>query len=273
MVGDDTQSHVCLVIGMVSDVCNLADMLHDVLNGVHFKEVVHALHDASQTFQTHTRINVLVFHFGVMSVAVAVELAEYQVPDFDITVAVTANAASWLSAALFLATVEIDFRTRTTWARAVFPEVIFSAQPLHVRGCNTHVLCPEVICFIIVFKDGNIQLIDWHFQFFGEEFPCPFDCLLLEVVAEREVAQHFKIGAVTGSLSNPFDIRCPDALLTGGDPYIRRNSLSQEVLFQRCHTGVDEQQALVALRNQGKAWQPGMVLAFKERKVFFSQFV
>ena len=155
----------------------------------------------------------------------------------------------------------------------MFPEVIFSAQPFHVRWFDTDVLGPEVICFIIVFKDGNIQLIDWHFQFFGEEFPCPFDCLLLEVVAEREVAQHFKIGAVTGSLSNPFNIRCPDALLTGSDPYIRRNSLSQEVLFQRCHTGVDEQQTLVALRNQGKAWQPGMVLAFKERKVFFSQFV
>ena len=90
----------------------------------------------------------------------------------------------------------------------------------------------------------------------------------IRLPAEREVAQHFKIRAVTGGLSNPFNIRCPDALLTGGDPYIRRNSLSQEVLFQRCHTGVDEQQALVALRNQGKAWQPGMVLAFKERKVF-----
>lgn len=99
MVGDNTERNVNLFIFVVSYACDAANVLHDVLYGINLEQVVYALHHTSQTFQTHTGINVLVFHFGVVTVAVAVKLAEYQVPNLYIAVAVAANVAVRLAAA------------------------------------------------------------------------------------------------------------------------------------------------------------------------------
>ena len=112
MVGDNTERNVNLFIFVVSYACDAANVLHDVLYGINLEQVVYALHHTSQTFQTHTGINVLVFHFGVVTVAVAVKLAEYQVPNLYIAVAVAANVAVRLAAALFRSTVKVDLRTR-----------------------------------------------------------------------------------------------------------------------------------------------------------------
>ena len=264
VVSDDTECHISLVILVVSHTGDPADVLHNILNGVDLEQVVHALHDTCQTFQTHAGVDVLVFHFSVVAVAVAVELAEYQIPYLNITVAVTANVAVRLAAALFRTTVEVDLRTRAARTGTVFPEVVLSAQTNHVVFCHTDLLRPHVIGLVIVFKDGYIQFICRHFQHLGEELPGPCDCLDLEVIAEREVTQHLKVGAVACGLTNTFNIRCADALLAGSHTGIRRNSLSQKILFQRCHTRVDEQKALVPLRNQREAGETSVSLALEK---------
>ena len=270
MVGDNTERNVNLFIFVVSYACDAANVLHDVLYGINLEQVVYALHHTSQTFQTHTGINVLVFHFGVVTVAVAVKLAEYQVPNLYIAVAVAANVAVRLAAALFRSTVKVDLRTRAARTGTMFPEVILSAQANHVIFGNADLLGPHFKCFVIVFENGNIQLICRHLQHLGEEFPCPGDRLDLEVIAEREVAQHLEISTVACGLTDTLDIRGTDALLTGRYTGIRRNCLTQEIFFQRCHTRVDEQQTLIPLGNQRKAGETGMPLALKKRKIFFS---
>ena len=49
VVGDDPEGDVAAIALTVGDPCDLGDLLHDVLNGVYLKEVLHALHDAGQT--------------------------------------------------------------------------------------------------------------------------------------------------------------------------------------------------------------------------------
>ena len=41
---------------------------------------------------------------------------------------------------------------------------------------------------------------------------------MLKIIAEGEVAQHFKESAVARGLAHALDIRGTDALLAGGDP-------------------------------------------------------
>ena len=82
----------------------------------------------------------------------------------------------------------------------------------------------------------------------------------LEVIAEGEIAQHLKIGAMTGGLADVLNITGADALLAGADPVTGGLHLAGEVGFHGCHAGVNQQQALVSIWHQGKAGQPKMAL-------------
>ena len=111
VVGDNTEGNVGLFIFLIIYACNAADVLHYVLNGIYLEEVVNALHSAGKTLKAHTCINVLVSHFSVVAVSVAVELGEYQVPYLDNSVAVACLLKA-LKGAVFLASVEVDLRSR-----------------------------------------------------------------------------------------------------------------------------------------------------------------
>ena len=83
------------------------------------------------------------------------------------------------------------------------------------------------------------------------------------------------ITVITGDsgLADALNVRGTDALLAGGDTDIGRNCLSEEELFERCHTGVDEQQGVIALRDQRCAVHTGMIFAFKEGEILLTQLI
>ena len=128
MVGDDAEGNIGLGIVAVFYICNFTDVLHDVLHGVHKEKVVNALHHTGETLQTHTGIDVGVIKGCVGSLAVGIKLGKDVVPDFDVSVAVAADPAGFLAAAVFLTAVEVDFRAGTAGAFAVLPEIVFLAQ-------------------------------------------------------------------------------------------------------------------------------------------------
>ena len=96
---------------------------------------------------------------------------------------------------------------------------------------------------------------------------------MLEVVAEGEVAEHLKIGAVARGLADILDIAGADALLAGADPVAGRLLLTLEVGLHRRHAGVYEQQARVVLRDERKARQSQMSLCLEERQEHLAQLV
>ena len=208
-----------------------------------------------------------------MPVAVRVILAEHQVPDLHITVAVAADLAVRLAAAMFGAAVIVNFRAGTAGAGTVFPEVVLLAEADHVIGRDADFLGPDIIGFIIVKVDGDKQLFGRDLKVFGQEFPRPGDDLLLEIILEAEVAQHFKEGAVAGRDAHALDIRRADALLAGGHTVAGRFFLAKEPLFHRRHAAVDQQQAGVVLGHKREAAQAQVVFGFKKVQVFFAQFI
>ena len=86
----------CLGVGTVGLAGDVLHMVQHALDGIDLEQVAHTLHHAGQTLQTHAGINVGACQTLVMALAVGVELAEHQVPDLHIAVAVTAHAAGRL---------------------------------------------------------------------------------------------------------------------------------------------------------------------------------
>ena len=157
----------------------------------------------------------------------------------------------------------------------MLPEVVFLAQTDHVVGGNAHLLGPDVVSLIVLFVDGDVQLIlrDRHPLVGSQELPCPGNDLFLEVILEGEVAQHLEEGAVAGGDAHALDVRGADALLAGGHAMTGRLLLSEEPLLHGCHAAVDEQQAGVVLRDEREAVQTQVALALKEGKVLVTQFI
>ena len=264
MVGDNAQGNIALLVIMIFYAGNVNNMLHNIADSVNLKEVVNALHDASESFKTHTGINIAAFKASIVSVSVVFKLGENKVPEFGISVAVTAGAAIRRAAAVFFTAVKVDFRTRAAGACTVFPEVIFFSESYNPFGRNTDFFCPNVKSLVIILIDGDPELVHGHFHNLSAKLPCPRGCLMLEVIAEREVAEHFKICSVSCGNSDALNVRCADALLAGGHTPARRSELPSEVFFERRHACVDEEQTLVALRNKGEAVRSEVSLAFKE---------
>ena len=115
---------------------------------------------------------------------------------------------------------------------------------------------------------GNIQPFGG-----GQKLPSPRNRLVLEVIAKREVAQHFKEGAVTCGVTNALKVRCTNALLAGGNTVTGRNFLTGKELFHRSHARVDQEQGFVINRNERIRGKTQVALGFKESQILFSQIV
>jgi hypothetical protein len=89
------------------------------------------------------------------------------------------------------------------------------------------------------------------------------DRLFLEVVAEREVAQHLEEGVVAGGVADIVQVVVlaagPDALLRRGRARMRRGLGAREHVLERHHAGVDEQQGRIVLRHQRRGGDDGVI--------------
>ena len=266
VVGDNAQRDVDLLILVILDASDALDVLHDVADGIDLEQRANALYNTSQTLQTHTGIDVLLLELGVVAVAVVVELREYVIPDFHVAVAVTANRAVGLVAAILFAAIVVDLRARAARTRAMLPEVVGLAKAENALSGDADFLVPDFKCLVVINVDGRIETIgvDANPLGRGQEFPAPVNGFTLEVVTEGEVTQHLEVGAVTCGLADVLDVAGTNALLAGGDTMTRGLLLTGEVGLHRCHTGIDEQQGRIVLRNQRKAGQTQVTLALEE---------
>ena len=273
MVGDDPQRHVHLHALAVSCAGQLSDLVGDVHDGIHIEQGVHVLTDHRQTLQTHAGVDVLLGQLGIVAVAVVVELGEDVVPDLHVAVTVAADGAAGFAAAVLFATVVVNFRAGAAGAGTMLPEVVLLAEAENTLGGDAHFLVPNLKGFVVVFVDGGVQPVLVQTDHLGQELPAPCNGLVLEVIAEGEVAQHLKIGAVAGSVADVLNIAGTDALLAGGDPVTGRLLLAGKVGLHGCHAGVDQQQRGIVLGDQGKAGQTQMVFGLKEVQEHFPQLV
>ena len=273
MVGDHPQAHIHLHALSIGGACELRDLVGDIHDGIHIEQAVHILAHHCQTLQAHAGVNILLGQLRVVALPVIVELGEYVVPDLHIPVAVAAHGAPGLAAAVLLAPVIVDLAAGAAGAGAVLPEIVGLAKAEDSFGGHPHLLVPDLKGLVVIFIDGGVQAILVQPHHLRQKFPAPGNGLVLEIVAEGEVAQHLKIGAVAGGLADIFNVAGADALLAGADPVTGRLLFALEVGLHGGHAGVDEQKAGVVLGNQREAGQAQMALALKKAQKHLSQLV
>ena len=281
VVGDDAQGDVARVALAVVRAGDLADLVGDVHDGIDVEQGVDILADHRQTLQTHAGVDVLLLELGVVAVTVVVELGKDVVPHLNIAVAVAADRAAGLTAAVLRAAVVVNFGAGAAGARAMLPEIILLAEAEDALGGDANLVAPDGEGLVVrrgrlaAGEHRGVQAVRLQADPLGagEELPRPGDCLMLEVVAEREVAEHLKEGAVARGVTDVVNVARADALLAGADAAARRLLLALEPGLHGGHARVDEQDGLVVLRDQGKAGQAQVALALKEAEEHLSQLV
>ena len=164
----------------------------------------------------------------------------------------------------------MDFGVRAAGTAADFPPVILQAHNAFIR--NAH-LTPQSIGFVILGMDGNPQLISGQLQFFSQKFPAPGNNFLFKVVTKGEIAQHFKISMVAGSVTYIFNITGTHALLAGGDTGRGRLHFASKERFKGCHASTNNQQGRVILRNQGCTGQHQMATILEKFQELFADLI
>ena len=91
------------------------------------------------------------------------------------------------------------------------------------------------------------------------------DRLVLEVVAEGEVAEHLEEGVVAGGVSDVVQVVVlaagADAFLRGGGAGVRALFLAGEDVLELDHAGIGEHQGGVVARHQRAGFHDGVTVA------------
>ena len=155
MIGADTYRYIALFRTrlFIADASGQsAYLVTQRFDGVDIKNRSDLLNSYGKTLQTHAGIDVLLHKVAVISMAVIVELGEYDVPYFHETVAFAAHDIL-RSVAEFRSSVVIDLRAGAARTRTMLPEVVLFAELIDALSRHMHVVQPDIVGLIIVHID------------------------------------------------------------------------------------------------------------------------
>src|SRR3990167_8755290 len=122
----------------------------------------------------------------------ALELHEDEVPEFEEAVAVLIGT-SRRAAREAVALVDEDFRARPARARVAHrPEIVIRRDADDQRVGKAGDLFPERRRLVVGVIDGDGELFLRQAEIFGDQRPRGVYRLLLEIVAEGEIAEHLE---------------------------------------------------------------------------------
>ena len=165
--------------------------------------------------------------------------------------------------------VEVDLGARATRAGVAHrPEVVGLVEPHDPIGRHAHFLGPDPRGLVVLAEHRDAELLGGQPVDVGDELPRPRDRVLLEVVAEREVAEHLEEREVARRAADVLEVvvlaRDAHALLRGGRGLVVAHLLAQERALELHHARVGEQQRRVALRDQRRARDAPVSAALEE---------
>ena len=256
------------LVGAVGGASFPLDPLHDRLEAVGLVHRVDALEDRRGALDAHARVDVLPGQRRQRVVGVQLELHEHEVPELEVAIALAARGAVVAAAALRRAAVVVELAAgaaRPDGPR--LPEVVGARQPDDPLGRHAHLL-PALDCHLVgaetelgvAGEHGRPEQLLVELQVLGDELPGVPDGAVLEVVAEREVAEHLEEGEVPRGGADLVDVGRAEALLHGRQRRVGRLRLAEEERLERLHAGRGEQHRRVVVgwheRPRGMAEMP-----------------
>lgn len=107
-------------------------------------------------------------------------------------------------------------------------------------------------------EHGGIEAVGVKAKTVNEIFPGPIDSLLLEIVAERPVAEHLEHRVVVGVHANLFEVVVlatdTQTLLAVGNPAGFGHGIAENNILKLIHAGIGEHQSGVILDHHRSRW-------------------
>src|SRR6185437_11451369 len=162
--------------------------------------------------------------------------------------------------------VDVNLAARSARTRIRhLPEVVRFAQPVDARIREACDLAPQRARLVVFLIDADAQVTLVEPQLFGDELPRESDRIALEVVTEREVAEHLEEGVVARGVADLFEVV---VLATGAHALLRGRCttaerglfLSKKDFLELDHAGVGKQQRPVVLRYERGARADGVTV-------------
>ncbi|SUJ14828.1 Uncharacterised protein [Sphingomonas paucimobilis] len=134
------------------------------------------------------------------------------------------------------------------------PEIVLGRDADDLVIGEARDLLPQVERLVIGVIDGGGQLLSGDTPDLGQQGPGMGDRLFLEIIAEREIAQHFKEGMVPRGIADIVEIVVlaagAHALLRAGRGRIGARLQAGEHVLERHHARIHEHQRRVVLRHE-----------------------
>ena len=217
MVGDDAVTGLGGALGSrVGQRLALGDQCFENVGVV---IVVDALQDGGDPLEPHAGVDRFLGQVADDFSARLLILHEHQVPDLDEAVAVLVGAAGRTAEDVVAVVVE-DFGAGP--ARAVVahrPEIILGGDADDAVVGEAGNALPQIERLVVGVVDGDRQAVSTEAPFAREQGPGVVDRLFLEVIAEREIAEHFEEGVMARSIADIVEII---VLAASADAFLRR---------------------------------------------------
>ena len=199
MVRDDPEADIRLIVVVIRGSGYLGRGGDDRDEKVGVVVGKHALAHRGDALQAHAGVYGGPGKRGFFAAFVPVVLHEHQVPQLEIAVAVAAHRAVGPPAAHLGALVYVYLGAGAAGAGVAHgPEVFLVAQAHNARKRKAHLALPQLFGIVVGFMHADPKLVGRQLVAFGEKLPGEADGVLLEVVAEAEVAQHLEKGVMPG---------------------------------------------------------------------------
>ncbi len=248
MIGDDLEG----IVVEIGDAGFFRRGFDQRLKQIDVIVAVHVLQHRRDALQAHTGIDAG-FGQGMQgALLVAVELHEHQIPNFDVAIAIGIGAAR-RPAGDVRAMVVKNFRAGAAGAGVThLPEVIALVGFAAGRVAHAHnallrhadVVGPMVIGFVVGLINGHPKLFFRQAVFLSDQFPREADGILLEIIAEAEIAEHFEKRMVARGVADVFQVVVlasgAHAALRGGGAVVGALVLAEEYVFKLHHACVGE---------------------------------
>ena len=266
MVGDDAMAWLGLALG------GNAGERHrgrdQRLEQVDLVIVVGALQHGGDALKPHAGVDRGMRQGNTLIGGNLLVLHEDEIPDLDEAVALGVRTAG--RAALHARAMVVEnLRARTAGTKLAHrPEIVRACDADDLLVGEASDLPPQRRCLIVVGVDGDQQALLVELKVLGEQLPGEQDRLLLEIVAEGEIAEHLEEGVMARGVADIVEVVVlaagAHALLRRGCARERPLFLSGENILERHHAGIGEHQRRIVARHERRRWHDLMVALGEE---------
>ena len=252
MVGDDAMRGAVRTVGI--DAGEIGAGANEGAEKVDVIIVVYALQDGGDALEPHAGVDRRARQVNPLAARQGLELHEHEIPDLDEAVAVRVRRAGRTARNVLPVIVE-NLRARPAGAGVAHrPEIVGRRDADDPRLGESGDLPPQVERLVVIVIDGDGKLFRRQAEVARQQIPGIFDRVVLEIVAEREVAQHFEKRVVTRGVADIVEVV---VLAARADAFLRRRGPDIRTLLDACedilelhHAGVGEHERRIVARHE-----------------------